>query len=181
MTPEPKRVALWARVSTDDQESAGQLQAMRREIERRGWTVVKIYDITASAWKGGHHAALSEVYADAQRRRYDVLMVWALDRLTREGALSTLETVSRLGKSGVQVISLQEPWTETAGELRDLLMAIVGWVAQFESKRRSERIKAGNARRKAAGLAVGRKPGAKDVVKRKKSGYNKRWETEQGR
>ena len=57
--------------------------------------------------------------------------------------MTTLEIVHRLGKTGVQVFSYQEPWTEAGGELRDLLLAIAGWVAKMESNRRSERTRAG--------------------------------------
>ena len=87
---------------------------------------------------------------------------WAIDRLTRQGVSETLQAVHRITGAGGTLISLQEHWVETSGELRDLLLAIVGWVAAFESRRRSERIKSGLARRKAAGLPVGR---------RKVSGY----------
>ena len=74
---------------------------------------------------------------------YSLPLVWALDRLAREGPLDTLQVVDRFATLGVQVVSHQEPWTEASGELRDLLLAIVGWVARFESARRSERTKAG--------------------------------------
>ncbi len=99
------------------------------------------------------------------------MICWAIDRLTRQGVSETLQAVNRIARAGGTLISLQEPWMETSGELRELLVAIVGWVANFESRRRSERIKAGLARRRAAGLAVGRKPGAKDKKPRRVSGY----------
>ena len=77
----------------------------------------------------------------------------------------------RITGAGGTLISLQEPWVETSGELRDLLLAIVGWVAAFESRRRSVRIKSGLTRRRAAGLPVGRLAGSKDRKPRKVSGY----------
>ena len=106
-----------------------------------------------------------------KRGRYGVVHCWAINRLTRQGASETLQAVNRITNSGGTLVSLQEPWVETSGELRELLIAIVGWVANFESRRRSERIKSGLAARKAAGLPVGRKPGAKDRRPRKVSGY----------
>jgi DNA invertase Pin-like site-specific DNA recombinase len=69
------------------------------------------------------------------------------------------------------VVSLQEPWAEASGDAGELLMAVAAWVARMESQRRSERTKAGVARRKAQGLPVGRQPGAKDKGPRKVSGY----------
>ena len=60
---------------------------------------------------------------------------------------------------------------EQEGPARDLLMSVMAWVAEQESARRSERVKAGLARRKAQGLPVGRLKGAKDRKKRKRTGY----------
>ncbi len=82
---------------------------------------------------------LTEVHQDTGRGKFQVLLVWALDRLSREGPLATLEIVHRLGGCGVQVWSYQEPWIEAGGELLDLLLAIAGWVTRMVSNRRSER------------------------------------------
>ena len=90
------------------------------------------------------------------------MLVWALDRLSREGPSATLDIVHRLGQTGVQVGSYQEPWTEAGGELLDLLLAIAGWVARMESNRRSERTKAGLQRAVNQGKRLGRPPGSKD-------------------
>ena len=92
-----------------------------------------------------------------------------------EGPLATLEIVHRLGNYGVTVASFQEPWQKVSGELRDLLLAIVGWVARMESNRRSERTKAGLARSTAQGKRLGRPPGSKDKKKRSRRGYLLRW------
>jgi DNA invertase Pin-like site-specific DNA recombinase len=79
---------------------------------------------------------------------------------------------------GAQVVSLQEPWTDASGEMGKLLTAVMAWVARMESQRRSDRVRAGLARRKAQGMPVGRQPGAKDARPRKRSGYLARWERE---
>ena len=97
--------------------------------------VVRVYQVQESAWRGAHQQQLTQVYQDARTGRFQVLLVWALDRLSREGPLATLDIVHRLGQSSVQVWSLQEPWTEAGGELLDLLLAIAGWVARMESNR----------------------------------------------
>jgi putative DNA-invertase from lambdoid prophage Rac len=150
------KAAIWARVSTTDQETENQVRQLRGMAERRGLEVVEVYFVEASAWKGKHRAQLDLAVRDARAGRYTVLLVWALDRLAREGPLDTLQVVDRFAKLGVQVVSKQEPWTEAAGELRDLLLAIVGWVARFESARRSERTKAGLERVRAEGKRLGR-------------------------
>ena len=102
---------------------------------------------------------------DARKCKFDVMLVWALDRLSREGSLAILSLVHRLKTFGVKVISYQESWTEAPGELAELLYALTGWVARMESQRRSERTKAGLARIKAQGKHLGRPPGSKDRKK----------------
>jgi DNA invertase Pin-like site-specific DNA recombinase len=133
--------------------------------------VLKVYEVQESAWKGAHQKALTEVYNDARAGRFQVLLCWSLDRLSREGPLATLEIVHRLLKTKVQVLSYQEPWLEVGGEMVDLLLALTGWVARYESNRRSERTKAGLARALSEGKRLGRPPGAKDSKKRSRRGY----------
>lgn len=167
--------ALWLRVSTGEQHSLNQLPALQDFAERRGLEVAETYIATESGWQGAQQKHLRKVYADARAGKFDVLLVWALDRLSREAVAPTLEIVNRLGKSGVEVWSIQESWLETSGELRDLLLAMVGWVANYESNRRSERTKAGLARAKTQGAQLGRPTGSKDQKKRKRSGYFARY------
>jgi len=169
------KAALLARVSDAGQHSENQVTDLIAWAERRGLEVVTTYQFQESAWKGAHQKQLSQVYYDARAGKFQVLLVWALDRLSREGPLATLEIVHRLGQSGVQVLSYQEPWTEAGGELLDLLLAIAGWVARMESNRRSERTKAGLARAVAQGKRLGRPNGSKDSKKRRRSGYFARY------
>ena len=103
--------------------------------------------------------------------------MWSLDRLTRGGAEDALRLLRRFRETGVRVLSIQEPWLSMEG-MQDVLVSFAGWVAQMESARRSERVKAGLVRRKAGGLPVGRQPGARDLKPRKRSGYYARWEGE---
>jgi len=177
------RCAIWARVSTDEQESGNQLAELRQWAARRGLEVVAEYVLDgASAWKGEHREQLTAALADARLGKYDVLLVWALDRLDRQGVESTLGLLRRFHEAGAAVWSLREPWTETADtRTAELLGAIYAWMARAESARHSERVRAGLARRKAEGLPVGRAAGAKDNKPRRRSGYYARWERENRR
>jgi putative DNA-invertase from lambdoid prophage Rac len=76
------------------------------------------------------------------------------------------------------VVSVKESWLNGSPEVQDVLVAFAGWMAQQESSRRSERIRAGLARRKAEGKPVGRQAGSTDRKPRKRSGYVARWERE---
>ena len=105
------KAAILARVSDAGQHSENQFPDLIAWAQRRGLEVVVTYQFQESAWKGAHQKQLSQVYRDARAGKFQVLLVWALDRLSREGPLATLEIVHRLGQSGVQVWSYQEPWT----------------------------------------------------------------------
>jgi len=151
------KAALYLRVSTTEQDTTNQLLTLEDYAKRRGFEVYRIYSEAETAWKNGHQAELAKLLDDAQRGRFHVVLVWALDRLSREGALAILSLVDRLKRHGVRVISVQEPWTEAPGELADILYAITGWVARMESQRRSERTKAGLERARRNGKPIGKR------------------------
>jgi len=165
---EMTKASIYVRVSTGDQDTANQVLALTEWARKRGYEVVAIYSEEESAWKTGHQRELARLLQDARKRKFDVMLVWALDRLSREGSLAILSLVHRLKTFGVKVISYQESWTEAPGELAELLYALTGWVARMESQRRSERTRAGLARVVAQGKRLGRPPGSKDRRKRKR-------------
>ncbi|MFC1971200.1 recombinase family protein [Chloroflexota bacterium] len=156
------KVCIYSRVSTGQQDTTNQSVALSEWAKQRGFKVVNVYEEEESAWKSGHQRVL------AKQRRFQAVLVWAVDRLSREGALAILSLVNRLSSCGVKVLSYQESWTEAPGELAELLYALTGWVARMESQRRSERTRAGLARVKAQGKRLGRPPGSKDKRKRRR-------------
>ncbi len=161
-------VCLYIRVSTGMQDNTNQLEVLIEWANQRGYEVVKVYEEEESAWRNGHQKELANLIEDARKRKFQAVLVWALDRLSREGALAILSLVQKLSVHGVKVLSYQESWTEAPGEMAELLYALTGWVARMESQRRSERTKAGLARVKAQGRKLGRPPGYKDRKKRKR-------------
>ena len=175
MTQAKTKVAIWLRVSTGEQHAENQRPDLEAWAQRRGVETVRVYEVSESAWKGAHQKALTQVYQDARAGRFQVLLVWALDRLSREGIAATLEIIERLGRYRVKVLSLQESWTEVEGPMQELLLSIVAWVARMESNRRSERTKAGLARAVSQGKRLGRPVGSKDKKKRSRRGYFARW------
>lgn len=165
------KVIIYLRVSTADQIAENQLPMLRKWVSDRGYNLIQVYQENESAWKSGQQRELARLFHDLRNRKADICLVWALDRLSREGVASILNLIDRFKQFGVRVISLQDSWTEAPGDIADLLYAISGWVANFESKRRSERTKAGLARAVAQGKKLGRPKGAKDKHKRKTTGY----------
>lgn len=150
------KAVIYARVSTEDQNTENQIPALEALAKQRGWEIVGIYQEEASAWKNGHQKELALLFEYARKGNCQILLVWSLDRLTREGPLKILQYYKKLSDYGVDVVSLQDSWTEMPSEVKPLLLAVMGWVAELESKRRSERTKAGLARVRAAGQTLGR-------------------------
>jgi DNA invertase Pin-like site-specific DNA recombinase len=147
------RAAIYARVSTFDQEPENQLQELRRYIEARGWTAIEYVDKGVSGAKE-RRPALDQLVADAKRRKFDVLVCWRLDRLGRN--LKHLVTLlDGLQAMGVAFVSLAEgiDATTPAGKLQ---MHILGAIAEFERSRIAERVMAGLARARAQGTRLGR-------------------------
>ena len=170
------KAALWLRVSDPDrQTNENQLAPLETECNRRGFEIAMTYEVGASAYHGYHLKTLNQAFTDAKMGRFNVLMVWSIDRLSRQGVGPTFEAVNRFLKSGVKVVSLQEPWLDVEGPAWELLLAASAWVAKYESQRRSERTKAGLERTKASGKTLGRPKGSKDKKKRTRSGYFARY------
>src|ERR1700688_1753548 len=147
------RAALYARVSTLDQEPENQLQELRRYVEARGWTAQEYVDHGISGAKD-RRPALDELLRDAKRRRFDVVVCWRLDRLGRnlKHLITLLDDLQALG---VAFVSLAEgiDATTPAGKLQ---MHILGAIAEFERGRVVERVRAGLQRARAQGVKLGR-------------------------
>ena len=147
------RAAIYARVSTFDQEPENQLVELRRYASARGWDVKEHVDNGVSGAKE-RRPALDALLADAKRRRFDVLVVWRLDRLGRNlrHLIILLEELQALG---IAFVSLGEgiDATTPAGKLQ---MHILGAIAEFERSRIAERVRAGLQRARAQGRRLGR-------------------------
>ena len=101
-----------------------------------------------------------------------------LDRLTRGGAEDALRLIRQFRERGCTLLSVKEWWLNSSPEITDVLVAFAGWMAQQESTRRSERVKAGLARRKAEGKPIGGAAShrGKDRKPRSNTGYLPMWE-----
>src|SRR5689334_7595881 len=144
---------MYARVSTFDQEPENQLTELRRYVGARGWEAREFVDHGVSG-ANERRPALDEVVRDAKRRRFDVVVVWRLDRLGRN--LKHLITlIDELQSLGIAFVSLGEgiDATTPAGKLQ---LHILAAIAEFERARIQERVLAGLARSKATGKRLGR-------------------------
>ena len=160
------RVALYARISTDDgrQELSNQTGELHEYAKRMGWNVVGEYLDQISGRKADR-PQLKKALADGRKRKFDVLLFWSLDRLSREGVLKTLLILNELSIHGVKYRSLQEQWIDSLGAFSDAIIGILATVAKFEADRMSARVRTGLARAKSQGKVLGRPKAIVDRTK----------------
>lgn len=146
--------ALYLRVSTEDQTTENQRPDLERIAKARELKIVEVYDekISATAKK---RPAFDRMMKDAHAGKFRVVVVWALDRLGRS-MIGILNTIRELDARGVEIVSTREAWLSMHGPVRELLIAVFGWVAQVERHRLIERTVAGQARARAEGTRIGR-------------------------
>ena len=154
------RVAIYARVSTDDknQDPQNQLMQLRDWCRHAGHDLVAEYVDHESGRKGSDkRKQFAELFEDASRRRFDLVVFWSLDRFRREGMVPTIMHLQRLSACGVAFHSYTEAHLAADNELvRNILLATLASLAKVEAQKIGERTKAGMARAKAAGKRLGR-------------------------
>lgn len=104
------------------------------------------------------------MFEDASKRTFDVLLFWSLDRLSREGTVTTLNYLQRLDGYGVGWRSFSEQYLDSTGMFKDAVVGILAAVAKFERVRLSERVHAGLARARKQGR-IGGRPRSEDDPK----------------
>jgi DNA invertase Pin-like site-specific DNA recombinase len=147
------KAAIYARVSTLDQEPENQLAELRRYVGARGWAATEYVDHGVSGAKD-RRPALDHLLKDARRRRFDVLVVWRLDRLGRN-LRHLIVTLEELRALGVDFTSLNEG-IDTGTPAGRLQLHLLAAIAEFERERIRERVLAGLARARATGKRLGR-------------------------
>jgi DNA invertase Pin-like site-specific DNA recombinase len=154
--PKPKRAALYLRVSTDGQTTENQRLALEAVAAHRGWSVVAKYDDNGISGAKGRdkRPGLDALLKDATRGRFDVVMVWAMDRLGRSLA-DLIDTLRALEAAKVDLYPDQQAIDTTTPAGR-MFFHITGAFAEFEREMIRSRVKAGLARARARGVKLGR-------------------------
>src|SRR5580765_154431 len=147
------KAAIYARVSTVDQEPENQLQELRRYVEARGWTAVEYVDRGVSGAKD-RRPSLDQLLTEGRRRRFDVLVCWRLDRLGRN-LRHLILLLDELHAVGIGFVTLGEG-IDTTSPTGRLILHVLGAIAEFERARIAERVKAGLLRARAQGKRLGR-------------------------
>jgi DNA invertase Pin-like site-specific DNA recombinase len=156
-----ERAALYVRVSTTDkgQTTENQERELHEWAQRQDYELVGVfYDHVSGAKGRATRSGLHEMLEAAHRREFDVLLVWALDRLSREGIGAVHGYVNDLVRCKVKLRSLREPWLvlEDGNPVTPLILSVFAWVAEMERRRIAERTRAGMQRARAQGKRIGR-------------------------
>jgi DNA invertase Pin-like site-specific DNA recombinase len=150
-----KRVVLYLRVSTLDQHPESQACDLRQLAAQRGYTIQHEYVDVISGAKA-RRPGLDQLLADARKHRFDVVLVWAFDRMARS-VRHFLEVLDEINHLSIEFISFREN-IDTGGPLGRAMVVIVAAVAELERSLIVERVRAGMRRARLEGRHIGRRP-----------------------
>ena len=157
------KVAIYVRVSTKGQELDNQLLQLREYAKKSGWEIYKEYcDIISG--KEQSRPAYDQLFNDAHKKLFDIVLFWDISRFSRAGTLFTLQKLKELDNLGIQWHSYQDKYLSSVGEFKDVVISILATLAKIEREKISERTKAGLQRAKAQGKKLGRPSIPKEVV-----------------
>ena len=165
------KTALYARVSTKDQQTLPmQMKAMREYAKKRKWKIVKeIKEVGSGA--NNKQPQRDKLIKLAKQRKIDAVVVWKFDRWGRSMADFVL-TVNDLKNAGVVFVSITEA-LDLSTPIGEMTAGIFALLAQYERKLLSERVRAGMAHAKSKGKHVGRPPTDKKRIEEVKRLYKK--------
>jgi DNA invertase Pin-like site-specific DNA recombinase len=151
-----KRAALYMRVSTVDQHPETQGVELRQFAKQRGYEIVHEYVDHGISGTKVRRPALDQLLKDANRRKFDAVLVWSSDRLARS-TKHFLQVLDELSELGIQFLSQRET-IDTEGPLGRAIVVIISAIAELERSLIVERVRAGMRRAKLEGRRIGRTP-----------------------
>jgi len=171
-----RKAVIYSRVSTEEQNIDNQLKQLETYCSQQNYKVTHIYTDHMSG-AVTNRPQFQQMLKDARLNKFNTIVVWSLDRFSREGISNTLNYIKKLQRYNVGLKSMQESWLDTTDDgMGELFVAFLSWMAKRERQRISERTKAGLERAKAEGKKLGRPKGTKETKPRNKLNYLKRWE-----
>ncbi len=156
------RIAIYARVSTQDQDPGLQLSELRNYIKDRQWTVYHEYVDIGHSGAMDSRPQLNKLMSDAKRRRFDVVLVWKFDRFARS-VKHLVNSLYEFRALGIDFVSLTEG-IDTSTPLGEAMFSIIGAMAQLERDLIRERVTAGMRRAREKGKALGRPRETLDIA-----------------
>jgi|TARA_B100002003_G_scaffold172742_1_gene160670 DNA invertase Pin-like site-specific DNA recombinase len=162
------KTSIYCRVSTDKQEADNQLIQLREYCNKQEYKVYKEY-VDIISGKENSRPAYDQMFLEAHKRLFDLVLFWDLSRFSRAGTLFTLQKLKELENLGIDWESYQEPYFKSVGQFKDVVLSIIATVAKIEREKISERTKAGLERARKKGKPIGKR--GKDKKPRSKAGY----------
>jgi DNA invertase Pin-like site-specific DNA recombinase len=151
-------VAVYCRVSSNKQDNGNQVFQLREFAEKQGWTLVLEYIDTVTGSGKKDRVQFEKMMLAASQRKFDLLLFWSLDRLSREGIVKTLGYLEQLRAWNIGWRSYTQPFLDTGNEMTNgIVLSVLAAVAKQERITISERTKAGLARAKRSGKKLGRR------------------------
>ena len=159
------KVAIYARVSTKTkgQDVENQLMVLREYSLKMGYDIYQIYTDQESG-SSSNRPAFNQLFADAAKRKFDLLLFWSLDRFSREGTRKTIFLLQQLDDYGILYKSFSEQYLDSSGIFKDVIISILATLAKQEQIRLSERVKAGLDKAKSKGRIGGRPRIPQEVI-----------------
>ena len=166
------KVAIYTRVSKDEkdkeskrfQDPANQLEPLKEFCKNMKWEIKYIFTDKRSG-ADSNRPEFKRMLAEARQHHFDLLLVWSLDRFSREPLLNTLSYLQQLKHHNISLKSYTENIDTREGGTQELIMVILMWLAQEERSKISRRTKAGIQRRKNLGVWKGGRPNKRGVPK----------------
>lgn len=151
-----KRAAIYVRVSTFWQRTDPQESSLRDYVQRRGWSIHRVYRDHGVSGIRATRPGLDELMSDCRRRKVDVVVVWKFDRFARSVS-ALVSALDLFRKLGIDFVSFTEA-IDTSIPAGELVFHFFAAVAQFERSLISERVKAGLVHARTNGIRLGRRP-----------------------
>ena len=150
-----KRAVLYMRVSSLDQHPETQLHDLRQMAVQRGYQIIAEFTDKISGAKT-RRPGLDNLMQEARRGRFDVVLVWASDRIARS-VKHFLDVLDELNRLNIEFVSFREQ-IDTGGPLGRAIVVIIGAIAELERNLIIERVRAGMRRARLEGRHIGRTP-----------------------
>lgn len=157
------KVGIYSRVSKDTSDNTNQLLILREYCQKMDYG---IYDEYVDVVSGGspNRPEFNRMMYDASKRKFDMLLFFALDRLTREGTRKTIQYLQMLDDYNVSYKSYSEQYIDSSGIFKDVIISLLSSLALQEKIRIGERVRAGLERAKIQGRTGGRPTIQKNII-----------------
>ncbi|EFK96116.1 Resolvase-like protein [sediment metagenome] len=149
------KIGIYARVSKDTSDNTNQLLILREYCQKMNYEIFAEY-VDVISGGSPNRPEFNRMMQDASKRRFDMLLFFALDRFTREGTRKTIQYLQLLDDYGVAYKSYTEQYIDSSGIFKDVIISLLSTLAFQEKVRISERVRAGLAKSRQQGRIGGR-------------------------